>query len=301
MRYLDFCGAHAVPLGLQPWWLDAVCGPEAWDAAVADGPLPGVWPWFRTRRWGLPVVQLPPLTAYAGPWLAAPPPHWPSHKRLAAEQRTLANLIGQLPRVPFFHQTCHPDFQNGLPLLWAGFRQTTRYTYVLPDTRDLDALHVGLKHTLRTDLRRADAELLVEHTHDPRRLFALNAQSFARKGRRPPYRFEVFERLHRALEQRGQAVGLVARSGERDCAGLLLAFDDRQASVLLAGVGLGNRNPGALHRLYWEAIGFCSARGLQLDFEGSMVPGIERVFRGFGGQMRPYFRIWRCWTGGLLS
>jgi len=295
VRYIDFCGEHYVPLGLQPWWLDAACGPDAWGAAAAGKPTVGIWPWFRTRRWGVPVVQLPPLTAYAGPWLIQPEANWPAHKRLAAEQRTLTKLIEHLPNTWYFHQTCHPALQNGLPLHWAGFRQTTRYTYLLPDTRDLVALYAGLKNTLRTDLRRADEQLLVERTNDPARLFALNAQSFARKGMHQPYTLRTFERLCGALEQRGQAAGFVARDAHTgaDCAGLFLAFDVRQAAVLLTGVSNTHPHPGGLHRLYWEAIRFCSERGISLDFEGSMQPGIERVFRAFGGQLVPYFRIWK--------
>ncbi len=294
-QYLDFCDEHDVPLHLQSWWLDAVCGADAWDAAVAGKPAAGIWPWFRTRRWGIPVVQLPPLTAYAGPWLRSPDPKWPVHKRLAVEQQTLNKLIEKLPDVRFFHQTCRPEIQNGLPLLWAGFRQTTRYTYVLPDTHDLPTLYSGLKNTLRTDLRRADEQLDVVQENDPERLFALHAQSFARKGLHRPSTWQAFRRLHAALEQRSQSVGFVARSRSNGaaCAGLFLAFDARQAAVVLTGLDARQSCPGALNRLYWEAIQFCSNRGLSLDFEGSMNPGIERVFRGFGGTMRPYFRIWK--------
>ncbi|MBK9338255.1 MAG: GNAT family N-acetyltransferase [Lewinellaceae bacterium] len=294
-RYIDFCDDHAVPLHLQPWWLDAVCGPDAWGAAVAGRPVAAIWPWYRTRRWGLPVVQLPPLTAYAGPWLPTPDPAQPAHKRLASAQRLLTQLIEQLPDVFFFHQTCRPEIRNALPLLWAGFRQTTRYTYVLPDTGDLPALFAGLKNTLRTDLRRADEQLDVERSNNPEHLFDLHAQSFARKGLRPPYTPAAFRRLHAALEQRGRSAGFVARDRITGiaCAALFLAFDAQQAGVLLTGVDARQPHPGALHRLYWEAIRFCSERGLSLDFEGSMNPGIERVFRGFGGHLIPYSRIWK--------
>jgi hypothetical protein len=31
------------------------------------------------------------------------------------------------------------------------------------------------------------------------------------------------------------------------------------------------------------------------DFEGSVVPAIERHFRGFGGTLTPYFRVNKAW------
>ncbi len=294
-RYLDFCRDHPVPLHLQPWWLDAVCTPDAWDVAVVGGSIPGAWPWFRTRRRGLPVVQNPPLTAYSGPWLADAAASWPAHKRLTLSYRTLEKLIGRLPDVLFFQQTFRPEMQHGLPFHWAGFRQTTRYTYILEDTSDLPGLYAGLKNTLRTDLRHAEAqvEIVVEDAVD--RLFALNRQSFSRKALRQPYSPDTFRRLHAALVQRGQGVGFVARDRERGavCAGLFLAYNTKEAGVVLAGLDAGSRCPGALHALYWQAIRFCSEKGLRLDFEGSMDAGIERVFRAFGGQRMPYQRVWR--------
>ena len=42
----------------------------------------------------------------------------------------------------------------------------------------------------------------------------------------------------------------------------------------------------------WEAIKFAKKLGIKyFDFEGSMVPQIERYFRGFGGKLTPYYRI----------
>lgn len=294
-RYLDFCREHPVPLHLQPWWLDAVCTPDAWDVAVAGGPLPGAWPWFRTRRWGLPVVQNPPLTAYAGPWLIGGDPSWPAYKRLSLTHRTLEKLIARLPGVLFFQQTFRPEIQFGLPFHWAGFRQTTRYTYRLPDTSDMPDLFAGMKNTLRTDLRHAEIQMEIVPEENPKPLFDLNKQSFLRKNLRQPYAFDTFRRLHRALTERGQGQGFIAHDRERGniCAGLFLAFNARQAGVVLAGLDASCRRPGALHALYWHAIRFCSERRLSLDFEGSMNPGIEHVFRAFGGQRVPYQQVWR--------
>ncbi|MFN0013549.1 MAG: GNAT family N-acetyltransferase [Saprospiraceae bacterium] len=294
-RYLDFCQEHSVPLHMQPWWLDAVCGPDAWDAATVGGPLKGVWPFFQTRRWGLPVVQNPPLTAYAGPWLAAADPSWPTHKRLTLAYRSLEKLSKKLPHTLFFQQTCRPEMQYGLPLLWAGFRQTTRYTYLLPDTTDPERLYRGLKNTLRTDLRHADVHLEILPEPEPQPLFDLNRLSFSRKRLLQPYSPDVFQRLHAALCEREQGAGFLAKDRERGtaCAALFLAFNDQQASVVLTGVDTACQQPGALHALYWRAILFCSERNISLDLEGSMDAGIEHVFRAFGGQPIPYFQVRR--------
>ena len=44
------------------------------------------------------------------------------------------------------------------------------------------------------------------------------------------------------------------------------------------------------------AIQAAQERGLKtFDFEGSSIPPIERFFRGFGGQLTPYFSIHKAW------
>lgn len=294
-RFAEFCQEGYVPLSHQPWWLDAVCGgPEHWDVALVParkGTVRGAWPYFRKRRWGLSVIQLPPLTAYAGPWL-----RYPKAGRLAFEKKVITELIDQLPPVSFVQQCCHPELQNALPLLWAGFRQTTRYTYVLADTRDLPKLYANLKLGLRTELRKAERSTVLDSAGAPGEVFRLNRLSFGRKGRGQPYSEQAFLRLHECLQARGQARCLLAldRQSGRPAAGLYLAFDGRSAAVLLTGFDPAFGQQGALHGLYWAAIRFCSEHSLRLDFEGSMEPGIERVFRAFGGQLQPYSYIWKA-------
>ena len=299
--YSEFCRSEYVPLQLQPWWLDAVCDADRWSAVLSydkGGRITGALPYFLTRRWGLSAIHVPPFTAYAGPWLAYPDnPDFKKNSRYGFEHRVMAELIAQLPRVAFFQQNFWPEIQNWLPFYWAGFHQTTRYTYLLPGTGYPEELYRNLKNKLRTDLRTAETETEVVRESDTDLLFWLNQLSFNRKGLRQPYRRAPFENLHAALTERKQSECFFARDRASGAphAALYLAYDTRQASLLLSGFdpALGRRSR-ALHGLYWQAIRFCAERGLSLDFEGSMEPGIERALRAFGGQLTPYFQVWKA-------
>jgi hypothetical protein len=302
--YAEFCRQHALPLHFQPWWLDAVCTGGEWGAclaATAGGEAVGVLPWYRTRRYGLPVVIQPPLTAYAGPWLTYPSnPGFKLSSRYGFEQKIYADLIGQLPRAAFFRQSFHPECTNWLPFYWKGFRQTTRYTYRFDTIPALVELRAGFRASLRTDLRKAGR--LSEAERDDtagRLLFDLHRQSFGRQGKSPPYDEELFLRLLRALSSRGQAAIFIARgrAGAEPHAGLCLAFDRRQASVLLTGTAPAGKRSGAVYSLLWEALAFCRERGLALDLEGSMNPAIEYSFRGLGAPLTPYFQVTKVALG----
>jgi hypothetical protein len=253
-------------------------------------------PFYKTRRFGFSVIQQPPMTAYGGPWLNYPPNLTPQ-KRLDFEKKVFGDLIRQLPRTAFFQQNFHPDVQNWLPFHWAGFRQTTRYTYIFNGLSDLEKIKTGFKNTLRTDLKKAEQAAEIRRDDEaPELLFQLHEMSFSRKSRRPPYPFEIFRRLHSALAERSQTAIFIARDGRSNAphAGLCLVFDERRASVLLTGADPAFKTHCAAWGLFWEAMKFCSKRGLSLDFEGSMERDIERGFRAFGATLTPYHQIWRA-------
>ncbi|HNL37762.1 MAG: GNAT family N-acetyltransferase [Saprospiraceae bacterium] len=297
-EYRELCEHFGLPLHFQPWWLDAVCGgPGGWGACLArdrGGAPTGVLPWYRHRRWGLPLVQMPPLTSYAGPWYFYPQnAGFKEVGRLAFEKKTAAALIGQLPRSLFFRQHFRPEIGNWLPFYWAGFKQSTRYTYRLDPALHTEAAR---ENTLRTDLKKAQAALeIFSADAQAECLFDLYRQSLRRQGLPAPPREPVFQALYRALSERGQSLVLLARErgSGAPVAGIWLAFDRREAALLLSGATDAGRRLAATPALIDAAIGFCREKNLVLDFEGSMHEGMERLFRAFGGQLTPYFRVWR--------
>lgn len=297
-RYRELCEQTWLPLHFQPWWLDAVCGgPGAWGVCLSQdrgGGVTCVLPWYRARRWGLPIVQMPPFTSYAGPWYFYPQnTDLKDIGRLAFEKRTASALIEQLPRSLFFRQHFRPEIGNWLPFYWAGFKQTTRYTYRLDPAIHTEA---GRENTLRTDLKKAGSALeIFPATDQSGRLFELYRQSLRRQNLPPARHQTAFETLHGALSARGQSLVLLARERGADeaVAGIWLAFDAKEAAFLLSGTSEAGRRLAATPALIAAAIDFCREKKLVLDFEGSMHEGMERLFRAFGGQLTPYFRVWR--------
>lgn len=300
-RYREFCQNSYVPLHQQPWWLDAVCHPEGWDVALAfdgSGAVTGALPWFRKSRWGLWVVQQPPFTTYAGPVLRYPDePNFKLQSRYSFEKKVCSALIQQLPRVAFFVQNFQPEISNWLPFYWENFKQTTRYTYVFDRMENMEMITAGMKNTLRSDLKKAAKATVWQQENDAWELvFALYNKSWQRKKASQPYSFDTFLRLHEALAARGQMICFIARdrSNGTPHAGLYAVFDERQASVLLTGVEPEYKSSCAIYGLFVEMIRWCGERNLSLDFEGSMQPEIEHVFRAFGARQQPYFQVWKA-------
>ena len=77
-------------------------------------------------------------------------------------------------------------------------------------------------------------------------------------------------------------------------AAIYVIFDDKTAYYLAGGATDEGRLRGAMHGLLARAIEEAAAAGCTIfDFEGSMLQGVEPFFRGFGGELTPYFRVYK--------
>ncbi len=296
--YRRHCEDLSLPLYFQPFWLDAVAGPAAWDAALAfdkGGHLTGVWVYCLQKRLGFSRIAMPPLTAYSGPLLIYPANLTARESRYAFEKRVLHELIDQLPPVDFFYQEWRPDIQNWLPAYWRGFRQSTHYTYQLEDLRDWNAVFDHFRSNVRTHIRKAEKVVRVFESGRVEDLYRLYSLSFQRQGKTALVQLPVLQRVDAAMREHGQRLILLAEDEEgRLHAGIYLVWDAHTAYYLLSGADPALRSSGALYLLLWDALQFCSRKGLAFDFEGSMLEPVEEVFRGFGGLLTPHHRVYRA-------
>ena len=76
-------------------------------------------------------------------------------------------------------------------------------------------------------------------------------------------------------------------------AGVLLGRDDTTTYYLMGAAEPEARRQGTLSLLLWQGIQHAAAFCSTFDFEGSMHPGIEHFFRGFGARPVPYLRVYR--------
>jgi hypothetical protein len=64
----------------------------------------------------------------------------------------------------------------------------------------------------------------------------------------------------------------------------------------MGGYGSEHKHHGAGPAAMFAAIRHAKKQGLAIfDFEGSMIPPIERYFRGFGGLLTPYLTVNKAW------
>ena len=293
-RYRAFCAtAPDVPVFAQPWYLDACAEGGTWGAVLAHeaGRPVAALPYFTKQKGPFHYATMPPFVKWLGPYVL------PALRADSArEAAAVAALLAALPPLAAFKQNCYPTLSNWLPFYWQGFRQTTYYTYRLPELRNLARVEAGLSSGIRRDIRLARAQVRVVHDLPLAEFWRVNSLSFGRQGIAVPYSEAQFRRLDAALAAHGaRQLFFAVDAQERVHSVVYLIWDATTAYFHLAGDDPALRASGAGMLLTWEAIRYASeVLGLAcFDFEGSMLPGVERVRRRFGAVQTPYSFVWK--------
>ena len=293
-RYHDFCRtAPDVPVFSQPWYLDACAEGGTWDVVLAEekSRVVAALPYFCKQKGPFRYVTMPPFVKWLGPYVL------PEFRgRLPKEHELLQALMAQLPKVAAFKQNFYPTATNWLPFYWEQYRQTTFYTYRLHPLHDLERVEAGLGTGIRRDIRLARQKVRVVHDLPLDEFYRVNLLSFTRQGLPAPYSATQFRRLDAALAAAGarQLFFAVDEQGRVHSVAYLI-WDATTAYFLLAGDDPALRASGAGVLLAWECIRYAS-QVLKLDcfdFEGSMLPGVERMRVRFGAVQTPYFFVWK--------
>ncbi len=222
------------PVFLQPWWLEAVA-PGAWDYAVVwRGQAPAaLMPYVRRRgAFGQRWLVMPPFTQFLGPWLR---PSKAKYVNQLAEQKDLmTELIEALPPHAYFSQSFHHGLTNWLPFCWKGFQQTTRYTYVLDNLDDLDAVWKGLESTTRNTIRKAEKQVRVVHDLGIDEILAVRRMTFERQGLHSGDD-DIIRRLDEACRRSQRPPHVLRGRRPREGSGYLLLGPGRPVGLLSLG------------------------------------------------------------------
>lgn len=292
----------AVPLFQQAWWMDVVSEGKEWNALVvrrADGRVEAALPYLVARKLGQRYVLQPRLTQFSGPWFR---PTLDFAQRRRAAEALVQGL--EAVRLTLFQQCFAPEASDWLPFYWAGYRQTTRYTYRIAPLAPVDELmrRADPERRKRMSLLRSQCQLDREVPVDE--FVDFHHDYYMRRSGTDWVPVELVRRVCTAALGRRQAL----LYGLRDADGHLLTadfvvYDAHCAHSLLSGLAVdAPRNCTTL--LFWNLIDDLRPLTEAFDFEGSMDRGIEHFFRSFGAQQTPYHCVCRSrprWLAPLLG
>lgn len=270
----------------RSWWLRAAGNVRILACFSGNQIVAGV-PLYFERHFGIPVCTMPKLTQTWG--IVLSPPEGKPVTALSREIKILRAFATELSRHKLFFQAFHPSLSNWLPFYWSGFRQTTRFTYVIDDLSDLDRVWHEMSERARSQIKKAQRAGFTLVPCSIEEVFRCECLSYQRHGMTTPHSEALLKDIYHAAKENdsGACFAVVDRNGTLYCAWLLV-WDRNLAHGIVRGADSEMLNSTANSLGVWGAIQFAAQRSRGFDFAGSVVEGIERFNRTFGARQVPY-------------
>ena len=292
--YREICKIEdSIPVFSRDWWLDAACGDD-WDVLLDEknGKIHAAMPLYVPCRH---IITMPHYTQTMGVWFAAGATDTKYSSLLEQRQAICKSFIEKLGCYKSFLQNFSHDFTDWLPFYWGKYLQTTRYTYILHGIKDTEKILSEMSQQTRRNLKKAEEQsVTVCRGVGVDEFLKIQSLTFERQKTRNTQSSAVLRRIIEAARERGQGdiFGGYDKEGNLHATAFIV-WQNSSAYYIAGGGDPSLRSSGAHTLVLLEAIKYASQYTDVFDFEGSMIPGVERFFREFGAVQTPYFMISR--------
>jgi Acetyltransferase (GNAT) domain len=186
----------------------------------------------------------------------------------------------------------HIDTQ---PFIWNQFKTSVHYTYHADLNQSESDLENNMSTEHRNQLKKALKDGVVcSQTLDYREVESMVMKTFSRKNKeldQSRLKSILFE-----FATPANSFAFVARKEGKVIAATFCLFDQKNAYYLLGGYDPEDRHGGAGILCVHNAMLHAKKSGKVIfDFEGSMLPEVEKYFRAFGPKLIPYFGFHKAW------
>jgi hypothetical protein len=292
-QYRAICADESsIPLYSRDWWLDCVCGSRHWDVLLyrnkeaVEAAMPFYSPLKKT-------ILMPAFTQTMGIWFN-PEFENPNYSKNLLRKQLICNyFIKYLPAHSFFLQHFHSSFTDWLPFYWNGYRQTTRYNYILPDIKNTDALYSRLGGDIKRNIAKAQKKYGVEIRREvsPDLFMEHYSMVFNRQGLQV-YQPKVLKKIIETCLNRKQGdIWGAFDEHNRLHAAVFVVWQNDCAYYIASGSNPELRKSGAHACALWKAIVDVSKHVQAFELSGTMLSGVEHFFREFGTVQLPYHVI----------
>lgn len=268
----------------RSWWWRAVSRPEGKEHGLViakdeKGEPTATLPYQIVRRGPVSAILMPQLTQTGHIWTAP----------AADRPEAMIAMCLELKRLMRRERCIMAQVADYLApeeieiLRSEGFEIEERVSYrIEPD--DIEAVINRFHSDKRRNYRKAKG-LTLDTGMTPDELYTAIETSYGKVF----YSREIFTTLAAEAIRHDSGVILRAHNAGGDAvSALLLTFDSHFAYHMAYAATPSHERDGSLEWLTVRAMEYAFARGLTFDFEGSIVPGIARSYRHFGGVAAHY-------------
>lgn len=297
-RYKLFCEKEKnIPIFSQPWWMDVVCGEKNWEVyIVGEGNnILATMPYYFMKDDNGVKITKAKLTQNNGIYIK-----YPNNQKITSkldlDEKIINNVCDYIENLDIYkyEQQYHYSFNNWLPFFWREYKEITRYTYVIEDTKNIEVVRENYSSKIRNKIKNAKQLLKIIETEDTELFYRINKMTFDRQEKEIPYTYDLFRNLYLACKERECCKLLMAIDEEKKVHSVaMIVWDEASVYYLLNGTDPEVKKYQGNALLIDRSIEIASELGKKFDFEGSVIKNIEHSFRQYGGIPKPYFRIYK--------
>jgi hypothetical protein len=296
-RYIQFCLEHSdIPIFSQPWWLDAVC-PDQWDVILIEknDRIIASFPYYKTKiRNIFTHIGMPPLTQKLGPYIVYDANEMTENKKIIYEHDIYNTIIDELPKYDSFAINFDWKYKNWLPFYWRGFKQTTRYTYILDNIKDYTNIKNNYVTYKKQKIRKMKNILSLMKDMSKNDFYSYFIDAIHDRGNKIGFSENMFNRLYDALYtyQAGQI--FYCTDAKNNIHAINLTVWDKECAYYLIAMRKKEYNTsGGTEFLVDQTIKQVSQFVNRFDFEGSMIKGVEASYRYYGAHQTEYYCVFK--------
>jgi lipid II:glycine glycyltransferase (peptidoglycan interpeptide bridge formation enzyme) len=293
--YLDLVSRMGTVFN-SPGWL-ALYGNklQLFGVYCGDGELAGAFFLYQDRRAGFTFFKNPPYTPHIG-WIFENRSQ--NHAKALSQYKKMMEVMADFMQgLPAGMISCAFPFSASdmQPFTWKKFKVVPNYTYRLPLALPVGELEERMAIEPRNRLRKTVKDgLSVEKITDYDVVKKMVLKTFDRKNKAIDK--NLLEKILSCFADSSNSFAFAAMNNGQPVSATLTIHDKSTAYYLLGGYDPATKHSGAGILCMWQSILHSRESGLEtFDFEGSMLPEVERFFRGFGADLVPYFTVNKAW------
>ncbi len=202
----------------------------------------------------------------------------------------LAEFFEKLP-YQLFTLAFPIGFMDMQAFIWKKFKVIPNYTYRLDLTQSVDELLKNLSGDKRNSINKSLKDAItVSLSDDLKQVKTMVEKTYSRKAK--TVNEAILNSILFKFANAQNSFTYVAEIDKKPTALSFCIHDTTCAYYLLGGYDNLNKHQGAGVIALWNCILHAKNLGLKtFDFEGSMIPQVEKYFRGFGGDLIPYYTL----------
>lgn len=246
---------------------------------------------YKENMFGLSFYRSPPFTPEMGPFLKIDASNPVSIMDIWKKSLSLmCNVLEKLPYA-IISFPLSKDIADMQPFIWNKFKVVPAYTYIVDLSMQIDELWERMSSERRKNITKGMKDGLsvkkIDNFEVVRTLVLMTYSRQEKKTNEYYLNKVLFE-----FANENNSYAYATYKGDKAIACTFCIYDTKTAYYLMGGYDNKNKHHGAGAMSMWESIKYAQNKEIKFfDFEGSMNQNIERYFRGFGGQLIPYFTV----------